>query len=314
MATVYFGGGTPSLLDPSDIGALIGAFGAGKGGGRREEVTLEANPDDVNEENAAAWAGAGINRVSLGVQSFHPGVLEWMHRTHRANDAMRAVGILKEQFESVSVDLIFGLPETLDHDFSKDLNSIIGLAPDHISVYGLTVEGGTPLGKWVAGGKTKVVSDERYTDEFMLCHRLLKSAGYDHYEISNFARPGAQSAHNSCYWEAKSYVGLGPSAHSFDATCGRRSWNLKNWAEYEAVVARGLAPESGGETLGDDQKRLETLYLALRTSAGVSTGAINRGRVDSLVESGMAEVVEENLVLTLEGWLKIDEIILSLTT
>src|SRR6185503_9870704 len=161
------------------------------------EITLEANPDDVTESSAVAWKSAGVNRVSLGVQSFNPAVLTWMHRTHDAEAGPRAIQVLRSAgINRISLDLIFGLPDELEPDLARDLESALALEPDHLSVYGLSVEARTPLARWISRGATSAPTDERYAREFLLVHEILAAAGFEHYEVSNYARPGRRSRHN----------------------------------------------------------------------------------------------------------------------
>src|SRR5438094_909852 len=179
------------------------------------EVTLEANPEDVTPDNARAWRESGVNRVSLGAQSFDDRVLKWMHRPHdaarigHAVRALRAAGI-----DNISLDLIFALPAELERDWARDLDLACSLLPAHLSLYGLTVEERTPLARWVSRGATSVPNDDRYAEEYLLAHRRLAARGYAFYEVSNAARDGHRSRHNSAYWSGRAYVGLGPAPHS----------------------------------------------------------------------------------------------------
>ena len=238
LATLYFGGGTPSRLAPEALGRIIAGITADRPLDPGAEVTLEANPEDVTAEAARAWAGAGVNRVSLGVQSFDPAVLTWMHRTHTAEDVPRAVGVLREAgISNLSLDLIYALPDSLQRDWARDLDQALALAPDHLSLYGLTVEQGTPLGRWVARGEVAPTAEGRYAEEFLLAHQRLTGAGYRHYEVSNYGRPGREAVHNSAYWRRAPYLGLGPSAHS--AAGNRRWWNVREWAAWQRGVEAG---------------------------------------------------------------------------
>jgi oxygen-independent coproporphyrinogen-3 oxidase len=314
--TLYFGGGTPSLLPSEGIAALVDMLGAGRDGGAAREVTLEANPDDVTQTSANAWFAAGITRVSLGGQSFAPSVLAWMHRTHDvtavglAVDRLRTAGI-----RDVSLDLIFGLPEELGSDIRYDLDCALQLEPDHLSVYGLSVESRTPLAKWIASGRTSAPSDERYAREFLLVHDVLSAAGYEHYEVSNYGRPGHHSRHNSMYWTEAAFTGLGPAAHSFRD--GERSWNHANWSAYEHAVLSGEGPTADYEILTESQRAIERIYLGLRTSNGVDRSLWRMPqRLLDRAWREQAWVVEhgERLRLTPSGWLRLDEIVAALTT
>src|SRR6266576_1792 len=231
LKTLYLGGGTPSLLPPDAVStlltSLLDAFGATPS---RDavEVTAEANPEDVTPELASVWRRAGVNRVSLGAQSFDDRVLRWMHRSHdaarigAAMHALRGAGI-----DNISLDLIFALPDELQRDWERDLDMAQALRTTHLSLYGLTIEPRTPLERWISRGATHTPSDERYAEEYLAAHRRLNAAGFEFYEVSNAARDGFRSRHNSAYWSGKPYVGLGPAAHSFDGRT--RRWNLRAW-------------------------------------------------------------------------------------
>src|SRR5881394_4483520 len=271
IESIYFGGGTPSLLPPDAIAGILehmltsadpGLLARGKrtrltsadagpvGRGERtpvgsadpgpvargeREITLEANPEDVTPDHARAWHAAGISRVSLGAQSFDDAVLKWMHRSHDAAQTKRAVQALRDAgIENISLDLIFGLPEELQRNWERDLDILCSLLPAHCSLYGLTVEPRTPLDRWISRGATHAPNEERYADEYLMAHRRLSAEGFEFYEVSNAARAGYRSRHNSAYWSGKSYVGLGPAAHSFDGKT--RRWNLRAWEAYRRAI------------------------------------------------------------------------------
>jgi oxygen-independent coproporphyrinogen-3 oxidase len=282
------------------------------------EVTLEANPEDVTPTSAGAWAAAGVNRVSLGVQSFHEGVLQWMHRSHDVEAAPRAVRSLRRAgIDAVSLDLIFGLPEKVQRDFRLDLQRAVDLGPDHLSVYGLTVEQRTALGHWTARGTVMVAPDTQHEIEFLLAHEVLGAAGFEHYEVSNYARPGHRSRHNAAYWNGSSYLGLGPSAHSFRD--GVRSWNVAPWAAYATRLENGDDPEDGRERLTLTQQRLERAYLGLRTTDGVDTADVpgwHSAAGDAAIEAGWLVVDRSpgRIRTTPAGWLRLDSLVQALTT
>ena len=318
LETLYLGGGTPSLLPPDALATLLTSLlDVFRATSSRDavEVTLEANPEDVKPENAAAWRRAGINRVSLGAQSFNDGVLRWMHRSHdaaRIGDAVRA--LRAAGFDNISLDLIFALPAELERDWGRDLDLACSLLPAHLSLYGLTVEERTPLARWVSRGAAAAPDDERYADEYLLAHIRLAAYGYQFYEVSNAARDGRRSRHNAAYWSGRPYLGLGPAAHSFDGRV--RRWNLAAWETYRRAVAAGLPAVEAEEVLTEEQRELERLYLALRTDAGAPLAALGRSLPPAAahwVERGWAEIREQRLVCTPEGWLRLDALVRDLT-
>ena len=316
LDTLYLGGGTPSLLPAPDLARLLtslfDAFGSTPSLDG-VEVTLEANPEDVTPANATAWRAAGVNRISLGAQSFDDRVLRWMHRSHdaaRIGDAvrtLRAAGI-----ENISLDLIFALPEELQRDWQRDLDQAISLLPCHISLYGLTVEPRTPLDRWISRGATKLPADERYADEYLLAHEKLSAVGYHFYEVSNASLNGSISRHNSAYWSGRSYLGLGPAAHSFDGRT--RRWNIRAWEAYARAIAEGRSAVESEEVLTPEQQALERAYLALRTDVGLSRDAVPRLSTPLHAWLRAGWVVEEGdrLRCTPEGWLRLDALVAKL--
>jgi oxygen-independent coproporphyrinogen-3 oxidase len=310
--TIYFGGGTPSHIDPSGIARIMSRIAADRAVAPGAEITLEANPDDVTRAAASAWSAAGINRVSLGVQSFEPTVLAWMHRTHGADqigpavDQIRAAGIA-----NLSLDLIFGLPGALDRCWERDLERALVLDPDHLSLYGLTVEEHTPLGRWTREGKVSPVDEERYATEFLFAHQALLSAGYDHYEVSNAAKPGHRACHNAAYWRRVPFIGLGPSAHSgFRA---ERRWNLRDWQAYHDALTGGRTVIGGQEVLGPEAVAMEEVYLGLRTREGLPESRLPSQVREAWIREGWAEAVGDRIALTTEGWLRLDALAASVS-
>lgn len=314
ISTLYFGGGTPSRLGELGVGELIGAIaevypqitpGA-------TEITIEANPEDVSEAAARSWVAAGVRRVSLGVQSFDRTVLGWMHRSHDvstvrgAMDNLRAAGV-----NDISLDLIFALPEALNRNWAADIDQALALSPDHVSLYGLTVEPHTPLGRWAARGEAVEAPEDRYADEFMEAHRRMVDGGFEHYEVSNFAKPGMRSRHNSSYWKRVPYRGLGPSAHSFDGV--NRRWNIQEYERWRASVLAGTGAEAGFEELTAANRIAEEVYLGLRTVDGLELGAADLPEVERWVEAGWAELDGTTLTVTALGWLRLDSLAAALT-
>ncbi len=310
LRTLYFGGGTPSRLDPRGIAELITLFREEQGMIAGAEVTLEANPDDVTPARAAAWAAAGVTRVSLGVQSHDGEVLTWMHRTHTASQVPVAVGTLREAgLTDISLDLIFALPAALQRDWHADLDRTLALEPTHISLYGLTVESRTPLARWVERGEVTPAPDDRYAEEYLAAHQALTAHGYEHYEVSNAGRPGFHARHNATYWSGGPYLGLGPSAHSFQN--GVRSWNITAWSSYQEAVTAGTLPLLGSEELNESATRLEACYLGLRTSGGLPRQALPERVTAPWLQAGWAQVADDRIRLTAEGWLRLDALVAS---
>jgi len=317
LETLYLGGGTPSLLPAPDLARLLTSLlDAFRSTPSLDdvEVTLEANPEDVTDAAARTWRSAGVNRVSLGAQSFDDRVLQWMHRSHDAARIGDAVRTLRGAgIENISLDLIFALPEELHRDWERDLDQAISLLPSHISLYGLTVEPRTPLDRWISRGATKLPADERYADEYLLAHRRLTADGYHFYEVSNAALDGFRSRHNSAYWSGRSYVGLGPAAHSFDGRA--RRWNLSAWEAYRRAIAEGRSPVESQEVLTDAQREMEAVYLGLRTTEGLDW--TDRCRplpsvAAQWAERGWVEQTGPRLRCTPEGWLRLDELVAKL--
>jgi oxygen-independent coproporphyrinogen III oxidase len=312
VRTIYFGGGTPSRLDPAGIERILERVARDRIIAPAAEVTLEANPDDVTASAAAAWRKAGVNRVSLGVQSFDPSVLRWMHRTHSAEQVPSAFETLRQAgVEEISLDLIFGLPAMLERDWERDLALALALAPEHLSLYGLTIEERTPLDRWIARGEVTAVDEHRYAAEFLTAHRLLASAGYEHYEVSNLARQGHRARHNSAYWTRAPFIGLGPAAHSgFGAS---RQWNLREWSAYLRASTAGTSTIAGQEQLGTAAVALEEIYLGLRTSDGVTADRISAATRGRWELEGWAQSNAGRVRLTAEGWLRLDALAASVS-
>lgn len=308
IQTVYFGGGTPSRLTAGAIGQLLDRFRADRRVVSGAEITLEANPDDVTFESATVWQRAGVNRVSLGVQSFDPEVLRWMHRTHAADQVPRAMESLRRAgITNISLDLIFGLPAPIARDWDSDLDHAFALAPQHLSLYGLTVEPHTPLARWAARGEITPIGDGTYAVEFLTAHQALTAHGYEHYEISNAARPGHRARHNSAYWRRDPFIGLGPAAHSGFGS--ERRWNVREWTAYHRMVEAGKAAVEGRELLDESAIALEELYLGLRTSEGLPNTRVPSVLSQEWQRAGWATDFDQHVRLTPEGWLRLDSLV-----
>jgi oxygen-independent coproporphyrinogen-3 oxidase len=311
--TLYFGGGTPSRLGGEGMARAIDLFRRRIEVTAGAELTIEANPEDVTRESVTAWRDAGVNRISLGSQTFDDRVLEWMHRTHdsgaiaKAVDTIRGAGI-----DNISLDLIFALPEHVERDWERDVEQALALSPSHLSLYGLTIESHTPLGRWHERGEVTASPDERYEREFLFAHDRLTHAGFEHYEVSNFGLPGRHSRHNAAYWTGVPYAGVGPSAHEFDGNV--RRWNVRSYAEWVARLADGRDPIDGSEELTEENRSAEAVYLGLRTTTGLKLSGLEIARVERWVQQGWATVSSgDRLVLTPLGWLRLDALAADLT-
>jgi oxygen-independent coproporphyrinogen III oxidase len=267
VETIYFGGGTPSLLPVSAIGDMLDSLYRNFTIGPYPEITLECNPDDMEPDRLEAWKQAGINRLSIGIQSFFEEDLLWMNRAHDANQAIRSVRFAEAAgFDNFSLDLIYGLPGLTDEIWSKNLHTALSLNPTHISCYALTVEPKTALYKMIHLKKTEDVQPEKQASQFLAGIQILEDAGFEHYEISSFAKPGKRSRHNSAYWLSKKYLGLGPAAHSFDGTS--RQWNISNNALYIKSLSAGLLSIESEHLLPRDLLN-EYIMTSLRTMEGL---------------------------------------------
>ena len=297
--TIYLGGGTPSLLEPADLARIMDAI-------RRnyscalEEVTLEADAETITAEKAAAWLDAGINRVSMGVQSLNDGELRAAGRMHRREDVYRATEILRAAgFQNISMDLIAGLPHQTRATWEASVAELLALRPEHISIYLLEVDDGSRLGKEIIAGGNKygaasVPSDDAMADFYESACVTLAVAGFEHYEISNWSLPGDASKHNLKYWRRQPYIGFGAGAHSFD---GQRRWsNVHDPSAYAAAIAEGRMTIESEEAVTAAQALEEELFLGLRQLAGIDLARIQRdysadlsARVNKLLDDGLIE-------------------------
>lgn len=258
LNTLYIGGGTPSLLPLEDLKTIINALNIAP---RGEEFTIEVNPEDIVSRGEGYVRGLlelGVTRISMGVQSFDDGILQWMNRRHDSIEAQQAFRILRDSdVDNLSIDLIFGLSQLTPEIWADTIKKTLALRPEHISAYQLSIEEGSLLERMVESGSYTEASDEQCAEQYELLCSLLCAAGYIHYEISNWALPGREARHNSAYWARLPYVGLGPGAHSFDGTS--RSWNSESVQGYERTT----------EVLSDEDVAVETIMLSLRTSKGI---------------------------------------------
>lgn len=266
--TVYFGGGTPSLLPARRIGEVMDRLHGLCGIAEDAEITLEANPDDISPANLREWMSMGINRLSIGIQSFDAGELKFMNRIHTASQAESAVKRAQDAgLVNLTIDLIYGVPHSAPGVWEGNLAQAIRLDVPHISAYCLTIEHGTYFGHRVRKGLLEGISDAEAERQYLALCEVLQGAGYEHYEVSNFARPGAYSRHNSGYWGDQPYAGFGPGAHSYDGAS--RSWNVRNNPVYIRSIREGRLP-SESEILTAEDRRNEYLITGLRTRRGLS--------------------------------------------
>lgn len=272
LQSVYLGGGTPSLLEPEEIAALLGAVHDHFDGDPDCEITLEANPDDVTISRIEQWQQAGINRLSLGVQSFFDEDLRWMNRAHNAEDALRSLRMIRDSgMGDFSADLIFGVPTLTDARWEENITRMIALEVPHLSCYGLTVEPRTPLETFIRSGKCAPLDEVQSARQFARLMERLDAAGYVQYEISNFSIPGHRARHNSSYWKGDPYLGIGPSAHSFRKD--RRQWNVSSNATYQRAITRGEIP-CEAETLTAQMSLNEYVMTSLRTIEGCALSLV----------------------------------------
>ena len=266
--TIYFGGGTPSLLNIDELDILLSALHKKFDISSNTEITVEANPDDINSLKLNQWKSIGINRLSVGIQSFLQAELKWMNRAHTAANALRCIDEIQQAgFTDFSIDLIYGSPLLSNEEWKKNVAVVIENKIPHISCYALTVEPSTALHKMISQHKKLPVDPEKQAEQFLLLMDWMKLAGYEHYEISNFARAGMRSKHNSSYWEGKNYYGFGPSAHSYDGK--KRKWNVSNNTTYIQSLRNNTIPFEE-ESLTLNQRVNEYIMTSLRTSEGLN--------------------------------------------
>jgi len=301
--SIFFGGGTPSLLTPEQVARLVDGVDRSPDA----EVTLEANPDTVDEARLAGYKTAGVTRLSLGMESTRPHVLAALGRTHRhehvrdAVEAARSAGI-----EEISVDLIYGAGGETLADWRASITDALDLGVDHVSAYALTVEKGTPLARRVAAGEVEGPDEDRQADAYLIADAMLGAAGLAWYEISSWARRGHECRHNRLYWEQGEYLGVGAAAHGH--TNGRRWWNVRTPERYIEAVGRGESPEGGSETLEELARGDEAFELALRTRSGARVGGGAAKVVADLEAAGLLFRERDRIVLTTHGRLMASDV------
>ena len=319
IETIYFGGGTPSLLDAGELETVLNQIRTLFPITADAEITLEANPDDIDTARLQSWRKAGVNRLSIGIQSFFEEDLQWMNRAHNAIQAADCIRLAQaEGFDNISIDLIYGGPTLPDSHWKANVDRAIGLQIPHLSCYALTVEPRTALDKMIHQHKKQDVNPDDQARQFLLLMDWTALAGYQHYEISNFAQPGRRSRHNSSYWQRKTYLGVGPSAHSFNGTS--REWNVANNAKYiDALATSSESFIAERETLTPVQQLNEYIMISLRTMEGSDLQHMSarfgaermqemERRAAVYILDGKISVVENRLQLTQAGKLLADGI------
>jgi oxygen-independent coproporphyrinogen-3 oxidase len=299
--TIYFGGGTPSLLSSPDFSSLIKKTFSIFKISPDVEITIETNPDDITEEKLKEWKAIGINRLSIGIQSFFEEDLKWMNRAHTAQQAIDTLLLAIKQFNNITVDLIYGTPLLSNEKWKTNVDRAIEAGIVHLSCYALTVEPKTPLYKLIKEHRVTDIDPDKQSEQFLLLMEWMEKAGYEHYEISNFAKPGFRSKHNSSYWQGKKYLGLGPSAHSFDGLS--RQWNVSNNSIYIDSIEKGIIPFKK-EILTRTQKMNEYIMTSLRTKEGLDLAYFQPAESNAL-EAASKKYLERNLIIKEQNHLKL---------
>ncbi|MDP9295785.1 MAG: radical SAM family heme chaperone HemW [Actinomycetota bacterium] len=312
FASLFVGGGTPTSLDTARLAELLAHLRRTFDVAPDAEITIEANPDTVDRERFEELLSAGYGRVSMGAQSFDPTVLVALERVHQPDAVRRAFADARVAgYANVNIDLIYGAHgEPLD-SWGRTLEETVGLAPEHVSAYALTIEPTTPLGRKVAAGVVPAPDPDVQADMFELACEILGDAGYLHYEVSNWAKPGFECCHNLGYWERRPYLGLGAGAHSSRGR--RRWWNLRPPKSYLEAVEFGRLPIGGEEDLSNQERALEEVFLRLRTNEGVSAATVEASSVDAYIENGLLARRNGDVVATERGMLLLNELVLGLS-
>lgn len=317
IETIYFGGGTPSLLTNSELQGLLNTIYKHHKVVSGAEITLEANPDDLDLEKLKALAGAGVKRLSIGIQSFDNSILKFLNRAHSAYEATQCVeDAYRAGINNLSIDIMFGLPGQQETGLRSDLAQAVALNPPHISVYSLTIEDKTVFGKWAAQGKLKIDGEAEAAHQFEIVMDTLQENGFVQYEISNYAKPGFESRHNRSYWQRKKYLGIGPSAHSYNGET--RQFNISNNHRYVQALAGGQIPFER-EVLTRENKINEYIFTSLRTSAGCSLTVLKQDynfdltaqasqTLSRMVATNLIVLKNETLQLTRAGKLVADQL------
>lgn len=307
LETIYFGGGTPSLLSEVELNLIFDTIYSNFKVAGKAEITLEANPDDLSEEKIKELAKTKINRLSIGVQSFFEEDLQLMNRAHNAEEALKSIELAKKEFDNISIDLIYGIPEMSNERWKKNLQTALDLNVPHISSYALTVEPKTALAKFIKTGKIKPVDDEVGKQHFEILVETLTTKGFEQYEFSNYGKPGYFSQNNMAYWKGKKYVGIGPAAHSFNGN--QRSWNIANNSKYIQAIQNNELP-SESEMLSETDKYNEMVMTRLRIREGIPLSEIGErfGEEKKAYLLAQAELhLKQDLLLLENGFLKVSQ-------
>lgn len=317
IQSIYFGGGTPSLLNERELNNILGAIFQTYDVIPGAEITLEANPDDLSKATLDNLKKSGINRLSIGVQTFDDPRLKFINRAHTSEEAIKSLDLAQQAgFENVSADLIYAIPPDDLEYWENDLSKMLSFGLPHLSIYGLTIEEKTAFGNWVRKGKLKEVPEDLAASQFRKAHQVLTAHGYEHYEVSNYAKEGKYSRHNSAYWDNQKYLGVGPGAHSYDGT--HRGFNINNNAKYLSSMKLG-APPLTIEALSSADLANEFILTRLRTKWGIDAAEFkaihhkdllndHEEIIMGLCSEGMMSVAGDRICLTLEGFMLADEI------
>lgn len=313
IETIYFGGGTPSVLNIEQIQSILGTIANTFITTKSPEITLEANPDDLTKDKLLELKDAGVNRLSIGIQSFFEEHLTWMNRAHNAKESLQCLQWAQEiGFQNITIDLIYGIPQMTDEQWEKNISIALELNIPHISAYNLTVEEKTALHYQIEKGTSQALDDAQGERNFKVLQNRLSSAGFVHYEISNFGKEAFFSKHNTSYWQGKKYLGVGPSAHSFDGKS--RAWNISNNALYIKGLAQSTVPLTSEDLTPKDLVN-EHLMIGLRNIWGCSWEYLEsckedlstlKIQVESLIEDGKLIATETGFKTTIEGLLFAD--------
>lgn len=309
VESIYFGGGTPSMVTAAQIKALIHEVYLHFDVVDYPEITLEANPDDLTKPYLSALKESGVNRLSIGIQSFHDKELELMNRAHNRKQALQSVLWAQELFDNISIDLLYGTPHTTFEDWQKNLETALALDVPHISSYALTLEPKTALDHFVKKGVVSLLDEKEVEHQFLYLVDVLTQTGYEHYELSSFGKPGYRSRNNTAYWQGKPYLGIGPSAHGYDGE--NRYWNMSNNAAYLKEIAQGQIPQTS-EKLREIDKFNEAVMIGLRASWGVSLQAMETAlglryrihleqQAQRFIHQGLLQIENQSLKTTSKG-------------